>query len=364
MTTFEAISVEQDGIRLFIGVAKAKDLIRVTTVDPYNPKLSPTDEKQGYQRPPERSRIIRIGRYLLERDGAGLFPTAILLASRSRLEYDRKQGMIIISDDEPLQIVDGQHRLAGLRYAIEEKSGTRLEGYFVPFVIMEAPDRLTEMTQFMVVNGTAKQVRIDLVNMILTATNADKKRDDIKKKDQWRIVVSNVVDKLAKNPESPWRDLILLPGETSIRGSGGKPVRATSLITSLHPVYVWLKYTSGIYDHECRNLNDEIDYLYRIVADYWKALRQVVPDAFEFPNDYVIQKTPGIFSLHKLLRHLLVDIYRGRRKFDVSTFSEFLKESPEISDADFWHKDSSRASVYGSMKGFGELYEILSEVYI
>lgn len=361
--TFEVIPAEQDETRLFIGVAKAKDLIRVTTVDPYNPKIGPTDEGQGYQRPPERSRVTQIGRYLIEQEGGGLFPTAVLLAARYDLSYDKKQGTITITSDQPLQIVDGQHRLAGLHYAIEEKEETRLADYSIPFVIMEGIDRMTEMTQFRIVNGTAKQVRTDLVNMILTATYAGMKRGDVPKKDLWRIIVSNAVDKLAKNPESPWRGMITLPGEASTRGEGGKPVRATSLITSLRPVYVWLKETSGIMEQECRDADAEIEYLYRVVADYWEAVKQVVPGAFENPSDYVIQKTPGIFSLHKLLRHLLSDMYRGRRRFDVPTFVEFLQQSPEITDPDFWHKDAGRASVYGSMKGFNELYEILSAAY-
>lgn len=362
--TLEVIPAEQDDVRLFVGVAKAKDLIHVTTVDPYNPKLSPTDEGQGYQRPPERSRVTQIGRYLIDQEGDKLFPTAVLLSARHELSYDRKQGTITVTSNQPLQIVDGQHRLAGLRYAIEEKEAMHLADYSIPFVILEGIDRTAEMTQFRIVNGTAKQVRTDLVNMILTATYSGMKRGDVPKKDLWRIVVSNTVDRLAKDPESPWRDMITLPGETTTRGEGGKLVRATSFITSLRPVYVWLKEASGILDKSCRNTDEEIDYLYRIVADYWQAVKQVVPGAFENPSDYVIQKTPGIFSLHKLLRHLLSDMYGGRRKFDTATFAEFLQESPEITDPDFWQKDANRASVYGSMKGFEDLYDILREPYL
>lgn len=361
--SFEAIATEQDGFKLYVGVAKAKDLIAVTTIDPYNPRLSPTDERQGYQRPPERSRITRIGRYLLEEEGEGLFPTSVLLSSRKPIDYDKKQGIINISSASPLQIVDGQHRLAGLRYVIEEKDAKQFHNYSIPFVIIETPDRLVEMTQFRIVNGTAKQVRTDLVNMILTATYRGTRRADIPPKELWKIVTSNVVERLAKDSESPWKDMITLPGEVSTRGEGGKIIRATSFITSLHPVYSWFKETSGILDDECHSTDEEIEYLYRVVADYWRALKAVVPDAFSDPSEYVIQKTPGLFSLHKLLRHISRNIFMGRRSFDKSTFEEFLGESPEIQDADFWNKNAGRASAFGSMKGFDELYEIISEPY-
>lgn len=359
-TSIEAVPTHQDDVRLFVGVAKAKDLIRVTTVDHYRADLDPTDPQQGYQRPPERSRITKIGKFLISGGGDRLFPTALLLAARKPLEYDRKAVAVMVSSDEPLQIVDGQHRLAGLKYAIEEKGAAALGEYEIPVVIMETGDkRLAEMNQFRIVNGTAKQVRTDLVNMILTAIYADSERADVPKGDLWRIVVSNVVDRLAKDPESPWRDLISLPGDPP---GDRKPVRATSLITSLRPVYVWLKDPSGILDR-CRDTDEEIDFMYDLVVSYWRALRQVVPGAFDEPLDYVIQKTPGVFSLHMLLRRLLGDLYHGRRSFDTPTFAEFLAESPEITDSDFWSSTASRASVYGSMKGFQELYEILAEAY-
>lgn len=362
--SFDAIRADQSGTPIFIGVAPADELVQATAVDTYDPTLSPTDRKQGYQRPPERSRITRIGTYLMKEAGNGLFPTAVLLSSRQKVSYDKQSATIWIPKEAPLQIVDGQHRLAGLKYAIEEKEEGKLRRLTIPFVVIESPDKLVEMTQFRIVNGTAKQVRTDLVNMILTATYVDTPRTDIPKKDQWRIVVSNVVDRLAKDGDSPWHDLVVLPGESTSRGSSnGKVARATSLITSLRPVYVWLKDASGILDQECSTLEDEIDYMYDLVVSYWSALVAVVPEAFKSPEDYVIQKTPGLFSLHKLLRHLLGNLYMGRREFDATTFVEFLSESPEVTDASFWHKDAARASVYGSMKGFQELYELISEPY-
>ena len=63
------------------------------------------------------------------------------------------------------------------------------------------------------------------------------------------------------------------------------------------------------------------------------------------------------------MRHLLGNLYQGRRSFDVATFTEFLGESPEITDPDFWWSESNRASVYGSMKGFQDLYDILKGPY-
>ena len=103
--------------------------------------------------------------------------------------------------------------------------------------------------------------------------------------------------------------------------------------------------------------------MYKVVVNYWLALRKVVPTAFNNPAEYVIQKTPGMFSLHKMLTFLLHDMYRGRRGFEVQDFESFLVDNPEVTDPDFWKSDSGRASAFGSMKGFEELFQLISEPY-
>lgn len=357
----EVIHIKQNDIDMFVGAAPAKHLIYITTVDYYNPSLSPTDKKQGYQRPPEKSRITKIGRYLTDNENHILFPTAVLLSARNELDYDKKRGTITISYDAPLQIIDGQHRIAGLKYAIQDKEAKYLENFPIPFVIIKCSDKTLEMKQFMIVNGTAKSVRTDLVNMILTNIYADFNKTDIPEKERWKIVVSNVVDRLSKDFKSPWYEKIALPGESIKRGDK-KIIPATSFITSLKPVYMWLKL--AILDDKSRTIDDEIDIVYNIVNNYWSALKDVVPSAFNEPDKYVIQKTPGIFSLHKLLKHLLNNLYKGRREFDKDTFVEFLIQSPEIVDPGFWSTEEQRASVFGSMKGFDQLYDILKEPFI
>jgi DGQHR domain-containing protein len=364
--TCSAVCGTQKGRRIFTGILNAGDLIDVTTVDHYNSSRTPDDPKQGYQRPPERSRITRIGTYLIKNiveddrgNGNGLFPTAVTLAARTPLKYDEDRKLLAISYEHKLQVVDGQHRIEGLRYAIREKEELYLKDFPIPFVIMETPNRIVEMNQFRTINGTAKSVRTDLVNSILTAMAASQGDSFISDKDKWRVVVTRVIDRLDKNEDSPWHNLILMPDEAgSPKGSDGKVVRATSFMTSLKPVYDWLEYFNFL--READDLSGKADTVYDVLAPYWEAIHQVVPEAFENPNNYVIQKTPGLFSLHKLLvAHLIPHMFRHRIDWTRANFRKLIEDSPELADADFWHKSSGRASSYGSMKGFQELYELL-----
>ncbi len=365
--TCHAVSNTQKGVRIYSGILNAGDLTQVTTVDYYDSTLPPDNSTQGYQRPPERSRITRIGSFLINSivkdtdDGDGLFPSAVTLAARKPLQYDANSKTLTLRLDQPLQVVDGQHRIAGLRYAIEEKGETELENYPIPFVIIETSERYIEMNQFRIINGTAKSVRTDLVNAILTAMATRRGESMLKEKDRWRVVVTRVVDRLDKDPGSPWSGLIMMPDETgSPKGSNGKVMRATSFMASLKPVYDWLKNLNFLDKFD--TLEDEAEFVYGVVAPYWTAVQQVVPEAFENPDEHVIQKTPGLFSLHKILvADLLPSMWHGRREWTTENFVEFLNDSPELTDSGFWHKNAGRASAYGSMKGFEELYRLLRD---
>ena len=213
------------------------------------------------------------------------------------------------------------------------------------------------MDQFKIINGTAKSVRVDLVNSILTAIFEEQGADAIPEKELWKVVVTKAVDALNKRDDSPWQDVLLMPDETTVASNPGKITRATSVITSIRPIYDYLQEFGFLSQ---KNVEERAAYLTDILVAYWRALRNVVPDAFTVPADYVIQKTPGLFSLHYLLKDkLLKDIYFGRRPWDEETFEEFIGDSPEITEAAFWHKNNKRAAAYGSMKGFRELADLL-----
>ena len=224
-------------------------------------------------------------------------------------------------------------------------------------MVIEISAKTVEMEQFRVINGTAKAVRTDLVNAILASIAEAEGPDVVPEKDMWKVVVTKVVDMLNQKDDSPWKSVLLMPDEVGVKDAPNKIIRATSAITSIKIVHDWLKefgFLAG------RGMNDQAEVVTDVLVAYWRGVRNVVPDAFVEPGQYVIQKTPGLFSLHYLLRdNLLGNIYRGRRSWDEATFQEFIQNSPEIIDPHFWHKDSGRASSYGSMKGFRELADLL-----
>jgi hypothetical protein len=270
-------------------------------------------------------------------------------------------GNIVL--DEDAFIVDGQTRVLGADHAAE-KDGT-LKEFAVPYVLLDDVDKHLEMTQFKIVNGEAKYVRTDLVNMILTELAKEKGEDTLRKSERWRVAAAKTVEILNTDELGPWFDMIVLPnasayGKEEVAANQGlrhkRLARATSFMTSIKPVYDWLSEIVFRSD----DLTTQASELASILTEYWVAIKDLMPEAFLESNDYVLQKTPGIFSLHMLLaKPVMRDMHRGRRSFTAGDFRVMLEPIPEMSNASYWRTSEHGASAYGSMRGFADLAEIL-----
>lgn len=367
-TTLRALRFEQSGHTLYVGHAPAEKLLRFTETDQFQPDLPLEDPAQGYQRVPEHGRIARLANYLVRKEGSGLMPTAVLLASHHPVEFVSETngyGSFLVDDDDLLRIVDGQTRLRGIEHAITDRKEKSLESFELPFVLLDDVNRLTEMVQFKVVNGEAKSVRTDLVNMILTQLAREEGDAAIMSGDRWKVVATRVVELLNGSDGGPWQDMIVLPNATAYAKADvladpslehRRLARATSFMTSIKPVYDWLRENAL----SVTGLESEGEEVAKVLTAYWEAIRELIPDAFVKRNEYVIQKTPGIFALHMLLtKPILRDMFKGHRPFTKDDFTIMLEPIPELADAKFWHSAERRASTYGSMRGFSELAEAL-----
>ena len=139
-------------------------------------------------------------------------------------------------------------------------------------------------------------------------------------------------------------------------------VRATSFMTSLKPVYDYMN------EHHFTNLDTSgrAKTLFDIVMAYWLALKQLNPDAFAKPANFVIQKSPGLFTIHMICKRLLRNMHVARMAPDETNFTTILDSCAELRDPDYWATKrpgvvGGEASKYGSMKGFAELADLLWE---
>ncbi len=354
----KAVAVGNNGHRTFMTTLPMGDIAQFTEVDLYDSSLPIDDPEQGYQREPE-PRYKGFGKYLIENGTKATLTPLVLSGRDTKFDFDANRNIIKLSDKHKLYVVDGQHRIEGAKYAIYSKHADFLSTLEWPIEIIEGMTKLEEMKRFVEINSNAKSVRTDLVNSILTQRARKEGEDSIDDKDVWKVVVSHAVDEM--NDNDPWTDRITMPNEHSFtkkeieenaKLENQRLVRATSVMTSLKPIYAFAKEATG---ELSGSLQDQGKTLGNITLEFWRAVEAVNPELFKVPSDYVIQKTPGVFSLHGLLLHLMRDMYKGRRAWKKEEFMVMLDGAEDIFSPKYWSKKEGEAQKYGSMKGFAQL---------
>ena len=293
MTTIHMARLRQDARDLYVGAMRAADVIRLGRVAEWK-----DDEGDGYQRAPERPRINKLATFL-KNESIPLLPTSILLSHRGeplpKTELAESVFAIDVADHEVLWIVDGQHRVGGLQTAIEKIGLERFKEFQLPVVLMEFEDVTEEAHQFQLINENMKKVNTSSRGVC------------------WRCRCRRGVRGAQADPSGP-----------SPVGSGfGRRHRALTCGPRLHVVRPdpvpepdeeqGPRGARTLIQYEPEAASSRM--IWRPISassgspsssnNYWEAWRQIAPEAFEEPDEHVIQKTPGIFSLHLVAKFVL-----------------------------------------------------------
>lgn len=280
-------------------------------------RISRTDDAkvQGYQRPEVVSHISEIREYV-ESDSP-MIPNALVIAFDSRVRFRPGRstesnaqaitGTLTIplcaegSENQPGFIVDGQQRLAAVR---EAKVGS-----FPLFVTAFVTDDVKEQTeQFILVNST-KPLPKGLLYELLPVTNAK-----LPKLLHRRRKPAEILDRLNRDKESPFRGLIKMP--TNPDGIVNDNAVLRMLENSLSD--------GALYRFRATSHRDE-DHIVQLLARYWGAVSQVFPDAWaKPPKRSRLMHGAGIVSLG-LIMDAIADQYRDRSVPEVDDFRAGLE---------------------------------------
>jgi DGQHR domain-containing protein len=354
--TLEVMRIIQAGTTLYLSSVRAGDLVSgMTRVDAWSPA-----NKSGYQRMPTEARFNKIARYVMGKDGGrAILPQAVVLNFRggnSSLRFsgspNKNVGTLHIESDQVLWEVDGQHRLGGLRRALQENPA--FADYMIPIVIVEGLSRLDEALLFFVINTTQKKVATDLAQRLLEQQMGDKdlRFQIITSGKDWIPKGVKVVDAMLSATGHPWHGKIGIPGPKI----GGALTKQVSFVTSLKPILSTPPYTSVPPED-----------MAQILIRYWQALEEIYPEAFADPDEHVIQKTTGIFPLHSIAPEIFDMVRTKHGKITKEGLIEVLKDLDRNLAKDFdggstfWHNQDGEAAKYLGQKGFRMLTDILRE---
>ena len=351
-------------ITTVVGVMPAKVLVQHHHVPQRD-----TVGKTGYQRKPTEARITQLAREIMGKQVD--LPTSVLLNLRNVqdeqvLTKDGPDSYLLCLDPEKsasghrLFVVDGQHRIRALKKAIEDYEAD-ISNIKIPFVCMIGADEMHEMEQFHVVNSNAKSVPTDLAFDLLKA-RAESDSDFARRLEQrgkkWEVDAQSLTENLAMS-SSTWKGRIRLPNmekEDTI-------VPSASFVKSLKPLL-----TQTVLFQSIRSLERQA----QVIDVYWRAIRRVLPEAFDVPSSYSIQKGVGVAVLHGIFP-IVLDLARsgGGSIFEPASYTPIMdkplknleglnSEGATVQGAEFWRTGRAGAvSNYSSVAGQRRLVEYL-----
>ena len=329
------IRMVQKGVTLYIGKISAATLLERGVIDEWNPDLGWDIDRQGYQRAPMRKHYARIGEFLIM-EGDPLLPTSALVSAREN-DYGILQftpstanpdfGYLEIPDGRPIYIVDYQHRWRGLKYAIEERRTTNLAGFQIPIVIMANARRYEEIRQFYLINSKQRRIDTDLALALMQtmATTADDPEliNLAGPGKRYRIRATRLTFRLASMTTGCWVGRIQEPNMPLRPDQVASP---KSFADSLRPILSNRCTLHTLSDNE----------LLQIITNYWDGIRSLMPAAFGNPRNFAIQKTPGLFTMHRVAAQKVLRMCQYQGNYSPQNVARILSHATQYMNENFW----------------------------
>ena len=286
--TLPAARVRQGNLTLFSTSFKVKDLLTknfysVETLDPEDP------DDSGYQRLLNKARAKKLADYISRgQDTQDAFlPTSVLLATDKSIAFNSKDNTVEIDTAAvcPFSVVDGQHRLEGLRMAAEKDP--RVHNFEIPVNIAIKLTRLEQMCHFLIVNTTQKSVDTSVEQRIYARLSEALEVEDLPSLPRWVLntVQKGEVDKaikyvdyLNKTKDSPWF------GKIKMANSG----KDSATVTQASFVKAIVKYV--LTANNPLSIFKDFEKEKKIFLNYWKAIQANLDDG----NSSVLYKYNGV----------------------------------------------------------------------
>ena len=272
--TRPASMVRQGKLVLYATSLKVADLIlpnfySIERLDPEN-----ANEK-GYQRLLNKGRAKKLAEYVVtgQETKDAFLPTSIFIATDKNIAFNPTNNTIEIDIDEigPFNVVDGQHRVEGLKMAAEKDS--RVLEFEVPVNIAINLSEMEQMCHFLIVNTTQKSVEEGVAQRIRARLTKAMGVADTPNLPKWIFKsvqkgedekALQYVDFLNYESGSPWKNKIKMANDDNSDGS----ISQTSFVTAIK------KYILVANNPVISTENEERQHM--IFLNYWKAITNIL----------------------------------------------------------------------------------------
>jgi DGQHR domain-containing protein len=331
-----AAQVKQGHLRLFATSLRARDLLTPGFYD--IERLDPSNaHDKGYQRVLNVARAKRLAEYLVsgQENHDAFLPTSIFLATDKQLAFniERNELEIDISRIGSFSVVDGQHRLEGLRLAAERD--TRVEEFEVPVNIAVGLSSIAQMCHFLIVNTTQKSVDAAVEQRLKARLTDMIETEEVPTLPKWirRAVETGddanalkLVDYLNSTPDSPWFHKIALPNHPKEDAS----IAQKSFVVSIKKYVLTASNPLG---------GRPMEQQQKIFLNYWTAINNEIGTE----DETVLFKSIGV-DLFCRFSGAVFNKLENLRDFKVPTIQRVLREAfsnmdgehAGLAHADWW----------------------------
>ncbi len=271
--TRPASLVKQGTLTLYATSLKVSDLLIPNF---YNiERLDPEDTKKGFQRLLNKARAKRLADYIVagQETKDAFLPTSIFMATTKNIAFNTSNNTIEIdiNDVGPFNIVDGQHRVEGLKMAAEKDP--RVLDFEVSVNIAINLPVLHQMCHFLIVNTTQKSVDEGVAQTIRANLTKEKGVGDIPNLPKWidKLVQKGDDEKalqyvsfLNTDKESPWLNKVRMANDDNSEGS----INQQSFVKAIKKYIL-------VANNPVINTETE-DRQHKIFLNYWKAITNII----------------------------------------------------------------------------------------
>ncbi|MDB5802864.1 MAG: hypothetical protein JWN73_186 [Betaproteobacteria bacterium] len=301
---YQCLTAKQGKFELVAFFAPAKELWKCVSV---NEKKE--DEDGGYQRATSASRLAAIAKFI---DGNNPIPTSILISLKNGAVTISNGKIEITAKKASGWVIDGQHRLS----AAAENAKKEITLPVIAFIGLSVDDQIN---QFVTINREARGVPTSLYYSLLKKLPPKMKPAELAKER-----AADIGQQLKQDDEGPF---------------GGKIVSTTSPKSGQLSLTNFVRKVSPLVAEERLLAPFTAEEQVKIVANYYTAVRNVFPKAFD-KVDSVFFQTVGFGALFNFFPLLFNTCLSETGTFTAANATKLLKRLDHI-DVETWRKGGS-----------------------
>ncbi len=340
-------------------------------------------EPDGYQRKPNKIHYTKVKNYINSNLNDFKFPTSIILGANGE-EFNKKFikedscGLYLdlssLKNDKIFRIVDGQHRIEGMKLALE--TNTEINNFQLPVLIILSNDnkKSVELEIFTTINSTAKRISVDLAE--LAKHSYQIKESQVNENEIIKFIsIETAYNLKSRNDNSIWSNAIKFDIHSDITiGIVGVTMFIESIQSIVEKFIDKTKIKSLIKENNMDELikysqssasflADDLDNVWNlIIKSKWKScfLEEILKNddnelvKVQYSKNYYIQQTLGVKALNIIYSECIKKYSFGSKAFE--EFKKIISES-KVTSLDW--KRGSRFAGLSSESGFNKVRRII-----